>query len=73
MEKGKYRGDDVSVFGRRVHSDNDTRAPTKMIKVQNEIIGEAADGIAEHRPDIGHIIKNTSGEFFGIREKDSSF
>ncbi len=67
MEKGKCCKDDVSMFGWRHHSDNDTQAPTEMVKVQNEIIGEAADGIAKHRLDIGHIIKNTSGEFFGIR------
>ena len=61
------------MFAMRVHSDNDTRVHNRFTSTQNEIIGHAADGIAEHRPDLGHIIKNTSGESFTLRDEDTSF
>ena len=72
-KEGQYRGDDVAVFAQRIHSDNDTRAPLKMIRTQNEIVGPAADDISEHQPDLGHTLKNVSGELYGICDKDSSF
>ena len=36
---GTYCGDDVAVFARRIHSDNDTRGPESFIRTQNELIG----------------------------------
>lgn len=40
---------------------------------QNAILGNKVDGVAEHFPDSGHVIKNSSNEFFATRDKDSSF
>ena len=70
---GAYRGDDSAVFLDIVVSDNDIRAPAKPIKEQHGIIVSAVDKIAEHIPDIGHVIKDYNNELYRIREKDPSF
>lgn len=72
-EDGEYVGDDLAIFCVNLNSDNDATLPNKFIEVQNRIIGEAADGKAEHIPDGGHVTKCQNNEFFRIREKDPSF
>ena len=72
-EYGEYRGEDSAVFLDVVVSDNDVNAPRNLIREQHDIIGEPADGIAEHIPDIGHVIKDCNNELYRIREKDPSF
>jgi hypothetical protein len=37
------------------------------------LIGPSSNKIAEHVPDIGHVMKNASNAFYGIRNKDASF
>lgn len=71
-EVGQYRGDDIAIFCRKVSADNDTRAPKNTIQEQANIIGEAADGIAEHIPDKGHTIKNVNNGFYNARDKNPS-
>jgi len=56
-----------------VVSNNDVRAPAKLIKEQHGIIGSAANKIAEHIPDIGCIIEDCNNELYRIRENDPSF
>lgn len=63
-DDGKYRGDDSAVFLDLVVADNDVRAPNNLIKEQHDIIGKAADGVAEHIPDIGHVIKDCNNELY---------
>lgn len=70
---GKYHGDDVAIFVDQVVADNDTRGPDNFIATQAEIIGPNADGIADHLPDIGHVIKLISNSLYKVRAVDPSF
>ena len=72
-KNGTPRSADTCVVMSQVIADNDTRGPKNATKRQNGILGNAADGIAEHFPDLGHVIKNSSNEFFSARDKDPSF
>ena len=72
-DTGAYRGDNFAVFLDIVVSNNDVRAPAKLIKEQHGIISSVVDKIAEHIPDIGHVIKVYNNELYRIREKDPSF
>ena len=56
-----------------VTSDNDTRAPYRFIREQNLLIGTAADNLAEHLPDKGHVMKCKNNALFKIRQDDKSF
>ena len=47
--------------------------PTNFIAEQNRIIGPVSNGLAEHVPDIGHVLKNCSNGIYDIKKKDSSF
>jgi hypothetical protein len=70
---GIPRSADTCVAMSQVIADNDTRGPKNAIKRQNGFLGNVANGIAELFPDLGHVIKNSSNEFFSTRDKDSSF
>ncbi len=72
-DDGNYRGDDSAVFLDIVVSDNDVNAPTNFIQAQCDIIGDAANDLAEHIPDIGHVIKDCNNELYRIRDKEPSF
>ena len=72
-DDGNYLGDDRAIFGSFINSDNDTRAPNAFIKEQNRIIGEAADGKADHSPDIGHNNRCQNNAMHKLMEKDKSF
>ena len=72
-KNGMPRSADTCTVMSQVIADNDTRGPKNAIKRQNSILGNVADGIAEHFPDLGHVIKNSSNEFFTTRDKDPSF
>ena len=72
-DDGTYRGDDVAIALGKISADNDGRGPKKFIRIQNEIIGEAADNAAEHMPDTNHCIKNLSNNLYDVRKKDPSF
>ena len=50
---GIYLGDDLAIFCLDCNSDNDTRAAKAIIKVQNDVIGTAADDLGDHLPDLG--------------------
>ena len=70
---GNYAGDDTAIFGHMINSDNDTRAPNSFIGKQNEIMGKAADKVAEHCPDKGHVTKDTNNAIFKLRDEDNTF
>lgn len=70
---GNPRDASTSVFLDVVVADNDTSGPQGLIKGQHDIIGEAADGKAEHHPDLGHTVKASNNEMFKLRDKDPSF
>ena len=69
---GKYLGDDQAVFCGTIHADNDTRAPSALIQEQNAIIGSAADQLAEHTPDRGHVIKCYNNRLHKAKKEDPS-
>ena len=71
-KNGNYVGDDRAIFGNFISADNDTRAPSAFIREQNRIIGEAADGLAEHSPDKGHVMKCNNNALFKLRGEDKS-
>ena len=52
-----YPGDNQAVFCSEIHADLDTRAPKAVFRVQNEIIGNAVNNLAEHVPGKGQILK----------------
>ena len=72
-KKGNYVGDDRAIFAKIVTSDNDTRAPYRFIREQNEIIGKSVDNVAEHLPDKGHVMKCENNALFKIRQDDKSY
>eukprot|EP00984_Skeletonema_dohrnii_P022599 scaffold11702_cov157-Skeletonema_dohrnii-CCMP3373.AAC.2 len=71
-DDGNYRGDDTAIFCGSISADNDTRSPNNFIRAQADIIGDAADGKAEHDPDKGHVMKNTNNDIYDLREKNPS-
>ena len=66
---GNYLGDDQAVFCGSIHADNDTRAPSAFIREQNAIMGVAADGLAEHTPDRGHVIKCCNNRLHKVKRR----
>ena len=70
---GQYLGDDEAIFCREIAADNDTRSPKRAIQMQRDIIGDVVNGVAEHNPDSGHVIKDTNNDLFATRGKDKSF
>ena len=70
--QGEYVGDVTAIFAKVVTSDNDTRAPYSFIRTQNEIIGSAADSVAEYLPDKGHVMKCQNNAMFMIRQRRTS-
>ena len=72
-EDGNPLPDNVALFGDRLVTDGDTRGSIKFITLQNEIIGSAADRVAEHIPGIGHFIKCVSNGFYKLKEKNKEF
>ena len=47
--------------------------PKKYIAEQNRLLGPALDDLAQHVPDIGHVLKNCSNGLYGIKKNDTSF
>ena len=47
-----------------------TVSPKKFIEAQAEIVGPAADGVAERIPDIGHFIKTVSNGLYKLASED---
>lgn len=72
-DDGEYIGDDLAIFADITVGDNDVRTPKEFIAEQQRIIGPEVEGIAEHMPDIGHVIKDCSNNFYKIRDTDPSF
>ena len=62
----------MAIFGINISADNDTRAPSIFIQEQNRIIGDAADGLADHSPDRGHIMKCNNNALFKLRKEDAT-
>ena len=71
-DTGKYLGDEIAIFGINISADNDTRAPSAFIREQNRIIGAAADGLADHSPDRGHVMKCNNNALFKLRKEDAT-
>ena len=63
---GNYIGNEVAIFGINISADNDTRAPSSFIWEQNQIIGDAADGLADYSPDRGHVMKCNNNALFSL-------
>ena len=61
-DEGNYRGDDSAVFLDIFVADNDVRAPMNLIKEQFDVIEDHAEDVAEHIPNIGHVIKDCNNE-----------
>ncbi len=61
---GDYVRGDLAIFGYCVIADNDTRAANAFIKEQNRIIGAAADGLADHLPDKGNVMKCSNNALY---------
>ena len=72
-KKGNYVGDNRAIFAKVVTSDNNTRAPFRFIREQNQLIGTSVDNLAEHLPDIGHVMKCENNALFKIRQDDKSY
>lgn len=70
---GKPRDASTCVFIDQVVADNDTSGPNNFIEKQHQILGSVVDNKAEHFPDIGHTVKNSSNEMYKLRDKDTSF
>ena len=62
-----------TIFAHLFDADTDTRSSSRFIRVQNEIIGDATDNLAEHLPDKGHAMKCSSNTFFKVRDEDQLF
>ena len=58
--------DDQAIFGAPVVSDGDCRGPKKFIQKQRDIVGDAANGIADRLPDTGHFLKTISNALFAL-------
>ena len=72
-KKGNYVGDNRGIFAKVVTSDNDNRIPLSFIQEQNQLIGTSMDNLAEHLPDIGHVMKCDNNALFKIRQDDKSY
>ena len=59
---GNPLDDDHALFAGVINADNDTKSPSRVMRVQNEIIGAAADNKAKHAPDQNHVAKNNNWE-----------
>lgn len=58
--------DDQAIFGAPVVSDGDSRGPKKFIQKQRDIVGDAANGIADRLPDKGHFLKTISNALYAL-------
>ncbi len=63
---GNYVGDDTAIFGHCISADNDTRAARAFIQEQSRIIGVSADGVADHSPDKGHVMKCNNNALYKL-------
>ena len=71
--QGEIRDASTCVFVDQLIADNDTSGPNNFIARQHAILGSVVDNKAEHFPDIGHTVKNSSNEMYKLRDKDTSF
>ena len=62
-----------AIFADAICSDGDTRGSFKFIDRQVELLGECVKNIAEHIPDIGHLIKCISNGFYTFKEKNKIY
>jgi len=68
-----YAGDNLAIFGYDISTDGDTRGAARFIRIQNQIIGEAADNVADTSPDRGHVIKCNNNAMHSLAKNDKSF
>ena len=69
---GNYVGNDMAIFGHCISVDNDTRAAHAFIQEQNRIIGASADGVADHSPDKGHVMKCNNNALYKLAKDNPS-
>ena len=62
-----------AIFGEEVITDGGTGGYLKFIAKQNKIIGENADNIGRHIPNIGSFIKCISNRFYKGKTKNKEF
>ncbi len=71
--KGNPRGVDTCTFVNAVVADNNTCAPAKILKRQNEFLGLVVNNMVGHVTNLGHSVKCNNNGFLSLREKDPSF
>jgi hypothetical protein len=69
---GDYVGNNLAIFGYCLIADNDTRAANAFIREQNHIIGAAANGLGDHLPDKGHVMKCSNNALYKLAKDDPS-
>ncbi len=69
---GNYVGNEIAIFGINISANNDTRAPSSFIREQKRIVGDTADGLADHSPDRGHVMKCNNNALFKLRKEDAT-
>ena len=67
-----YLADKISIFGMDISTDGDTRGVNNFIRIQNQIIGEKADNMADNSPDVGHTIKCSNNALFDLKKNDKT-
>ena len=67
-----YLADKISIFGMDISTDGDTRGVNNFIRIQNQIIGEKADNMADNSPDVGHTIKCNNNALFDLKKNDKT-
>ena len=69
---GNYVGNDTAICGHCISADNDTRAACAFIQEQNQIIVISADGVADHSPDKGHVMKCNNNALYKLAKDNPS-
>ena len=72
-EDGSMKSTEEAIFADAICSDGDTRGSFKFIDRQVELLGECVKNIAEHIPDIGHLVKCISNGFYTFKDKNKIY
>jgi len=70
---GEYHGDEEAIYCHRTVGDGDTKGAKKLMRKQADIVGEPAEGDAEHDPDCSHFGKRINNALFSLRKGDKTF
>jgi hypothetical protein len=67
-----YISDDMAIFCHCISAVNDTNAAHAFIQEQNQIICASADGVADHSPDKGHMMKCNNNTLYKLAKVNPS-